>query len=593
MKFNFPDVRVSRIFFLSLTILLFAITLVSTVFSSFVYNNSRIQLTESLYLQAQSINKILPSLNSKNIDFDLIADSLAVEDTRTNKLRITLIDSDWNVVGDSQVIKSELEGVEKHSPDNRIEIYNALNSDFGSSTRISETVNKELIYVAIMRDKENPKEGMIRLSLPFDIYSSFFNFFVYPFAIILILVIASSVFISSNVESTFRSELSLLFKNTQRALKGKKFKISKSSDTQLKSISNVIEEMSQRLSNEIEQTLEQRTKFGSVLDSINQGIIIFNTNYKVRFANDIALEIFGKHQFFLGEKISTKKLSVLNKIIKQAKRYSTAETEFSLNLKNKEKHFLLSASSMDSTSELILLINDITSLKKLEDRRKNLISDISHEIKTPISVIKAGSETLQNGAINDPKMANKFLESINSNSERLAEMIDDLLELEKIEVGQVFLKYEKIKLKNEIDLIIDSMNSLIDEKTLTIKNMIDENDILISDKQSFRDILINLLNNAVKYSKKNSEIILSAMNTKDHLTVKIKDHGLGIEKTNIKRIFDRFYRTPSARANTKGTGLGLALVKQLVNRVNGKVSVQSKIGKGSTFFIKFPHNKVK
>ena len=191
MKFNFPDVRVSRIFFLSLTILLFAITLVSTVFSSFVYNNSRIQLTESLYLQAQSINKILPSLNSQNIDFDLIADSLAVEDTRTNKLRITLIDSDWNVVGDSQVIKSELEGVEKHSPDNRIEIYNALNSDFGSSTRISETVNKELIYVAIMRDKENPREGMIRLSLPFDIYSSFFNFFVYPFAIILILVIAS------------------------------------------------------------------------------------------------------------------------------------------------------------------------------------------------------------------------------------------------------------------------------------------------------------------------------------------------------------------------------------------------------------------
>ena len=137
------------------------------------------------------------------------------------------------------------------------------------------------------------------------------------------------------------------------------------------------------------------------------------------------------------------------------------------------------------------------------------------------------------------------------------------------------------------------MNSLINEKTLTIKNIINENHILISDKQSFRDILINLLNNAVKYSKSNSEIILSTVNSKDHLIVQIKDHGLGIEKTNIKRIFDRFYRTPSARANTKGTGLGLALVKQLVNRVNGKVSVQSKVGKGSTFFVKFPHKTVK
>ena len=197
MSFKFPDIRVSRIFFLSLSLLIFLIIIVSTIFSSFVYNNSRIQLIESLYLQAQSINKILPSLNAENIDFDLIADSLAVEDTRTNKLRITLIDSNWNVIGDSQVNKMDLSLVEKHSPDNRIEIYNALSNDFGSATRNSETINRELIYVAIMRDKNDPNQGIIRLSLPFDIYSSFFNFFVYPFAIIVVLVIASSVFILS------------------------------------------------------------------------------------------------------------------------------------------------------------------------------------------------------------------------------------------------------------------------------------------------------------------------------------------------------------------------------------------------------------
>ena len=593
MSFKFPDIRVSRIFFLSLSLLIFLIIIVSTIFSSFVYNNSRIQLTESLYLQAQSINKILPSLNAENIDFDLIADSLAVEDTRTNKLRITLIDSNWNVIGDSQVNKNDLSLIEKHSPDNRIEIYNALKNDFGSATRNSETINRELIYVAIMRDKNDPNQGIIRLSLPFDIYTSFFNFFVYPFAIIFILVIASSVFISLNVENTFRNDLTILFKNTQRALKGKKFKVSKSTDTQVKSISNVIEEISQRLSNEIEQTLEQRTKFGSVLDSINQGIIIFNKNFRVKFANDIALEMFGKHQFFLGEKITSKKLSILNKTIKDAKKYSNAEREFSINIKNKEMHFLLSASSMDSTDELILLINDISSLKKLENRRKNLISDISHEIKTPISVIRAGSETLRDGAIHDPKVAEKFLNSINSNSERLADMIDDLVELEKIEVGQIFLKNEKIKLKEEIDLIVESLSTLIDEKKLTVENKVNPNYKFKSDKQSLRDILINLLNNAVKYSKEHGRIILSSRVSKDFLILEIKDFGYGIEKANIKRIFDRFYRTAKARANTKGTGLGLTLVNQLVKRIGGKISVESTIGKGSTFFIKFPFKTVK
>jgi two-component system phosphate regulon sensor histidine kinase PhoR len=593
MSFKFPDIRVSRIFFLSLSLLIFLIIIVSTIFSSFVYNNSRIQLIESLYLQAQSINKILPSLNAENIDFDLIADSLAVEDTRTNKLRITLIDSNWNVIGDSQVNKMDLSLVEKHSPDNRIEIYNALSNDFGSATRNSETINRELIYVAIMRDKNDPNQGIIRLSLPFDIYSSFFNFFVYPFAIIVVLVIASSVFISLNVENTFRNDLTILFKNTQRALKGKKFKVSNSTDTQVKSISNVIEEISQRLSNEIEQTLEQRTKFGSVLDSINQGIIIFNKNFRVKFANDIALEMFGKHQFFLGEKITSKKLSVLNKTIKEAKKTSNAEREFSINIKNKEMHFLLSASRMDSTDELILLINDISSLKKLENRRKNLISDISHEIKTPISVIRAGSETLRDGAIHDPKVAEKFLHSINSNSERLAEMIDDLLELEKIEVGQIFLKNEKIKLKEEIDLIIESLSTLIDEKKLTVENKVSPNYKFKSDKQSLRDILINLLNNAVKYSKEHGRVILSSRVSKDFLILEIKDFGYGIEKANIKRIFDRFYRTAKARANTKGTGLGLTLVNQLVKRIGGEISVESTIGKGSTFFIKFPFKTVK
>jgi len=581
--------RVSRVFLLSVLFITFIIFIVVTIFSSFIYNNSRLQLIESLYIQAQTINKLLPEIEN-GINFDDYANDLALSDSRFNELRVTIIDNNWTVIGDSLVSYDELTDLEKHSPETRIEIQNALNNPYGTARRLSDTTGIDLIYVAIVRDKEDLSKGLVRVALPFDIYESFFNFFIYPFLILFIMVVISSSFLSLNVENNLRRDLDVLLRNTRQAIKGKNIKtLENSGDKQLDTLSDAVRQISQRLNDEIGQAIEQRTEFGTVLDSINQGVIIFNKNFKVRFTNDIALEMFGKHVFFLGDKITAKKLQPINKLLKKVKKISSDEIEFSLKQNNENKHFLLSASKMDSTNEYILVINDISSLRKLEDLRKNLISDISHEIKTPVSVIRAGSETLYSGNIKDPKTTAKFAKSILDNSERLSEMINDLLELEKIEFAGLVLKKEKIIPYKEVNKILSTIDTLLIEKNIIVNNSINKDLILKTDRESFRTIFSNLLNNAIKYSPNKTKIDFISKTDKNYVTISIKDYGYGIDKNNIKRIFERFYRTSKARAHTKGTGLGLALVKQLSQRIGANVHVESIINEGSEFFVSFDH----
>ena len=591
MRSFISRIRVSRIFLLSVTFLTFVIFFISTIFSTFIYNNTKQQLIESLYIQAKAIDKLIPALNDLPLNnFNSIANKLDIEGTNQEKLRVTIIDENWVVIGDSFLSSEDLSNIEIHSPETRLEIKNALLDEYGTATRISETTGDELIYVAILRDVNDRSKGLIRVALPFNYYTSLFNFFIYPFVILLILVIASSSFLSFNVQNDLRKNLDSLLRNTQKALKGKRIKESlRKKDTQIGSIADAVNDISIRLNNEIQQAVEQRKEFGNVLDNVNQGVIIFNKNFKVRFSNDIALEMFGKHEFFLNEKIKSKKLLKINKLLKTTKDNLSAESELSIKLLGEDRNFLLSATKMETTNEYILVINDISSLRKLEELRKQFVTDISHEIKTPISVIRANSETLSStGAIKDPKLAEKFLNSILNNSERLSEMLDDLLELEKIEFGGLVLNRKKFNVSDQIDLILESQQALADENKIKITNHIDKNISLKVDKDSFTTIFSNLINNSIKYSRAEGKIDLKAIENKNALIISIADEGLGIEKQYLDKVFNRFYRTPKARANTKGTGLGLSLVKQLASRMNAEAEIESKIGKGTTVFVTFP-----
>jgi Signal transduction histidine kinase len=215
--------------------------------------------------------------------------------------------------------------------------------------------------------------------------------------------------------------------------------------------------------------------FGHVLDDVYQGVIFFYEHFLVRFSYDFALGMFGLPEFFLAVVMYSSRLLLIHPLLPTTPDILSAVSGLSMELSGGDAYFLLSATSMGTTHEYILVINDISSLRQLGELRKQFVTDISHEMKTPVSVIRANSETFSStGAIKVPKLAEKFLNSILNNSERLSEMLDDLFELEKIEFGGLVLNRKKFNVSVQIDLILESQPALADENKINITNHIDQ-----------------------------------------------------------------------------------------------------------------------
>ncbi|MFZ3576325.1 two-component system histidine kinase PnpS [Virgibacillus sp. DJP39] len=239
----------------------------------------------------------------------------------------------------------------------------------------------------------------------------------------------------------------------------------------------------------------------------------------------------------------------------------------------------------------VLVFYDITELKKLELMRKDFVANVSHELKTPITSIKGFAETLIESKENNPEVLDKFHKIIFDESERLQLLIQDLLTLSNLEKSEFELKVTEFDLVKVVDEVVAIIGQQAKMKKLNLTVDIENKLMIKADKEQIKQVLINLLANAVSYTPENGEIKLEVKKTEEYIHVSIKDTGIGIEKNAIPRLFERFYRVDKARSrNTGGTGLGLAIVKHIVEVHDGKISVDSEINKGSTFHVYIPTN---
>ena len=222
--------------------------------------------------------------------------------------------------------------------------------------------------------------------------------------------------------------------------------------------------------------------------------------------------------------------------------------------------------------------------------RRDFISNLSHELRTPVSVIRANSETLIDSALDDKKQAKVFAKAILHNAERLTDMVSSLLDLSRIEYGELKLNFEEINLNSYIENYIQSIASLAKKKDINILCKLQHKGSVNADVQAIERIMNNLIDNAIKYSNKGSDITILTSNEDDnYIKIMVEDNGEGISKEDKDHIFSRFYRTASARATeNQGSGLGLAIVKHLVNSLNGEVGIESKPYEGSTFWFTVP-----
>ncbi|WP_226677520.1 two-component system histidine kinase PnpS [Mesobacillus jeotgali] len=237
---------------------------------------------------------------------------------------------------------------------------------------------------------------------------------------------------------------------------------------------------------------------------------------------------------------------------------------------------------------ILLVFHDITELKKLEQMRKDFVANVSHELKTPITSIKGFSETLLDGAMHDKATLEAFLEIILKESDRLQVLIQELLDLSKIEQHGFRLTNGRVDLVKEANEVIEILKGKAAQKDIMLKlSQPSEEAVIEGDPDRLKQVLINLVSNAITYTPNGGSVEISLTDQENSVSVVIKDSGIGIEKSEITRIFERFYRVDKARSrNSGGTGLGLAIVKHIVEAHKGHIEVDSQIGKGTTFTIK-------
>ena len=582
--------RIFLLIFLSLSI---SITISYIIAERDLTKTFEEQILDQLEKQASLLVEYIDEVDALEIKNN--ADSIADRFGNASNSRVTLILNNGKVIGDSYINENELSQLDDHST--REEFIEAMEYGFGWASRYSASVKQQQLYFAV-RDNNQISPNIIRIAVPYTyldqaIQSLDLSILLVALVALLVATIASGL--AANYTYTSIAELA----NAASNLAGgslKKSSIKALPTDRVDEFGNVarsISQISEDLKSQINLLAKQRDQFGLVLDDLGEGIMVADKKGKITYCNEQFLLILSKENV-IGMEIKHLEVKSIQSLYKKTKRTKSADIEFEIDtMDGVTKWILGSMNQSKTTNEFILVIHDITQLRQLNSMRRDFISNVSHELRTPVSVIRANSETLLESALEDKKQAKVFANAILHNSERLTEMVTDLLDLSRIEHGELKLHIEKLNLQECIDQSIDSLKNLGKKKNVVIKcKCPNKTQHVLADKKALERILTNLIDNAFKYTEEDS-VINIATKTKhkdDNILISITDSGKGIPDKDKLVIFDRFFRTAEARASEKkGSGLGLAIVKNLVNSLNGDVGVKNAPNnKGSQFWITLP-----
>ena len=336
---------------------------------------------------------------------------------------------------------------------------------------------------------------------------------------------------------------------------------------------------------------KQTDSFGSVLDNLGEGVLLASTAGDISYVNQSMLKIF-EVKSLKNKNVKDLKINALKNMFDNALKDGLFQYEFQIQGRSSNPKLLLgSINRSKTTNEIILVINDVTELRANASMRRDFISNLSHELRTPVSVISANAETLVNGAIDNKKDAKTFSKAILHNAERISGLVSDLIDLSRIDYGEIHLDLNELNICDVISVVKDSHYSSAKRKGIDINFKEKSLPNVLADAAAVERIVTNLLDNAIKYTKANSEgeVEIQVLKEKNFIKVLVKDLGIGIEGSDQELVFRRFYRTPDARASQKtGSGLGLAIVKNLTISLGGQVGVKKRSHKGSTFWFTLP-----
>lgn len=567
----------SKLFLIIATFYLLITFVLLLVIKSYSQKDISEILYEDMLDKAQLISA---TINSTDTDrMNTIIESLK----RNNVLnyRITIIDREGFVL-----LESEKDPKEMENHKGRPEFVKALSGEIGYSIRFSHTLNTEFAYLAIPIFKENNITGAVRISIPLNSFkerTEQLNKPILVYGLIIILLFYVFIYIITSRLIRPIDDLITVASRIQNEDLSARLLLPPSKEYEL--LYNTINNTLAKIQSLINSNKERTEEILSIISSIQEALIIVDKELKVIIANDEFAQLSGlKTSEIINKRLyEVIKNSDINEVIK--KTFELRERQNSEIEYNSQSYYISSSYNETNDTVIVLLYNN-TEIKRMQSFKKDLISNVSHELKTPLTAINGFIETL-NDEISD-NTHRRYLEIIKKHTIRMINIVNDLLTLSSLENGLPLEKSE-CNINNVISDILPLFKKPAKNKGLTIEFTSQDIPTILCDRIMIEQALINLIDNAIKYTDR-GYVRISTASDEAHIIISVEDSGIGIPAQDIDRIFERFYVVNKSRTRSiGGTGLGLSIVKHIIERHNGKIEVKSEINKGSTFKILLPH----
>ncbi|WEK53230.1 MAG: ATP-binding protein [Candidatus Cohnella colombiensis] len=515
-------------------------------------------------------------------------------------MRITYIDKDGQVLGDSDHVPSTMDN---HL--NRYEVKTALQSGTGSSIRNSDTLKQNMLYVAMkVEDKSSHATvGIIRLAMSLSAVESSLNKMWFALIFSLFLLFALAAVVSYRIAlSVTRPLEKMTAAAIQMANMDYTIRIPALGRDEISELARALNAMAGSLQEKLDEVRQHGTRLQSVLDNITSGVIMINDDGIITLYNRQAELLLGSQshervgRMYSENRQQYELINLVHDALDNPQYVHQEMTVYYPEERQLSVSLVPLMVNVEQESGLLIVLQDVTSIRRLENMRSEFVANVTHELKTPVAAVKGFAETLLSGAMSDPDTAKSFLTIIHDESERLNRLIGDILELSKIESRRTPLQYSPLDMAAILERMRELMSKEASRKHINLDIQSEAELFFEADEDRIGQILMNLLQNGINYTpdggmvKVRAELIEAATaDEEDKIQIIVSDTGIGIPKQDLPRIFERFYRVDKARSRSSGgTGLGLSIVKHLVELHHGSIRVESTLGVGSKFIIELP-----
>jgi len=568
----------------------------SATVRNFFFDQMRSDLEARAHLIAQQVIRFSPAAP------DALQDFCRQAGRRANT-RITVIAPDGKVLADSDENPLDMDDHAK-----RPEVRTAFSGETGSSVRYSRTLGQNMLYVAIpLSQYDSGSAGALRVAVSIAAMEQALKSISLQVLAACLLVIVFAALVSLLVSRKINRPLEEMTRGAEKLARGETDSLiavdTGTMSTEVAALARSLNHMANQIKDRINTITLQRNELETFFASMTEMILAIDTRKRIIRINRAAATLF----YLSPEDVQGK---MLQGVIRNQDLHRMIDAVLE-NVESVEKDVIVFIGAEKlilhtravplrdaggALTGVLIVMNDMTRLHKLENLRRDFVANVSHELKTPVTSIKGYVETLLDGAMDNPEDARRFLEITARQTARLDAIIDDLLTLSRIEAktGEQEIARIRTNLHEVLEKSVQACQARAGEKNIRIDIRCDSYLQARINPSLIEQAVINLLNNAITYSSDNTKVTIVAVREKqegkkDRLVITVADEGIGIERQHLERLFERFYRCDKGRSSAQGgTGLGLSIVKHIALAHNGSVTVQSEPGRGSTFSIIIP-----